>query len=63
MRRHVRQCEQCKKFKTNLKKTTHTMHAVYPASILVLFKNVITAKAVALFGGSGGAAAGGAAAS
>lgn len=66
VRRHVRQCEQCAKFKQKLKKSTHDMHALYPASFLVLFKNVIAGKLALLTGGSGtaggGAVAGGGAA-
>ncbi len=57
VRRHVRQCEQCAKFKSKLKRTTRDMHALFPASTLILFKNVIAAKLAALTGG--GAATGG----
>lgn len=57
IRRHVRQCDQCKKFKAQLKQTSRGMHAVYPVGALFIFKRVLSAKLAALTGG--GATAGG----
>src|SRR3954465_1738293 len=63
VRRHLRTCERCRTFKTELRKTTKALAAIYPIEPLVAFK---LAFGKLLFGGgsaaSSGAAGGGAAA-
>jgi RNA polymerase sigma factor (sigma-70 family) len=64
VRRHLRQCDRCRTFKTELRKSTRALAAVYPIGPLLIFKKVWLAK-LGLSGASattsaGGAAAGGA---
>src|SRR4051794_32868034 len=58
VRRHLRGCDRCRTFRSELRKTTRALAAVYPLGPLVLFKKFWLAKA-----GLGGAGAAGAAAS
>ena len=64
LRRHVRECEECKDYRTQLRKTTTTMALALPIGPLMILKKLALAKigAGALAGGGGGAAAGGGAA-
>ena len=59
LRRHLRTCDRCRTFRSELRKTTRALAAVYPLGPLVFFKKLWIAKAG--FGGAGaaGAAAGG----
>jgi RNA polymerase sigma factor (sigma-70 family) len=62
VRRHLRTCERCRTFKTELRKTTKALAAIYPIGPLVAFK---LAFGKLLFGGgsaAGSSAAGGGAA-
>jgi RNA polymerase sigma factor (sigma-70 family) len=69
VRRHVRDCEQCARYRTELRKTDTAMAMIFPVGAVLLFKKLVLAKlgAAAVSGGAaagagGGAAAGGAAA-
>ncbi len=55
-RRHLRSCERCRIFKSELRKTTKALAAVYPIGPLVFLKKLSLAKL-----GIGGAASGAAA--
>ena len=59
VRRHLRSCERCRIFRTELRRTTRALAAIYPVGPLVVLKKLALAKLG--FGGasSGGAAAGG----
>jgi RNA polymerase sigma factor (sigma-70 family) len=57
VRRHLRTCDRCRTFRTELRKTTRALAAVYPLGPLIFFKKLWLAKA-----GFGGASAAGAAA-
>ncbi len=61
LRRHVRECEECRDYRTQLRKTTTAMALAFPIGPLLILKKLALAKlgAGALAGG-GGAAAGGA---
>jgi RNA polymerase sigma factor (sigma-70 family) len=62
-RRHVKACENCEKFRKELRKNSKVLAALFPAGPLIALKGVIAAKLTGLFGGGaggGGAAAGGA---
>ena len=62
LRRHVRECEECRDYRTQLRKTTTAMALAFPIGPLLILKKLALAKlgAGALAGGGGGAAAGGA---
>ncbi len=60
VRRHLKQCERCRVFRTELRRANRALAAVYPVGALVIIKKLFAAK----FGAgaaSGGAATGGAA--
>jgi RNA polymerase sigma factor (sigma-70 family) len=57
VRRHVRGCDRCRVFRSELRKTTRALTAIYPIGPLVLFKKLFIGK---LFAAGGGAAGGGA---
>jgi RNA polymerase sigma factor (sigma-70 family) len=56
VRRHLRTCERCRTFKTELRKTTRALAAIYPLGPLVLLKKFVFGKLV--FGGGGAAGSG-----
>jgi RNA polymerase sigma factor (sigma-70 family) len=64
-RRHVKHCERCRTFKTELRKTTKALAAVYPIAPFLFLKKLSLAKlgiggaAGAATSSSGGAAVGG----
>jgi RNA polymerase sigma factor (sigma-70 family) len=58
VRRHVKGCESCKEFRTQLRSDAKAMAALFPVPLLLVAKSAIAAKLSGLFGG-GGAAAGG----
>src|SRR3954471_16487328 len=66
VRRHLKTCNRCRVFRTELRRANRALAAVYPLGPLVLVKKFVTAKAGFGAGtassGSGGIAAGGAAA-
>jgi RNA polymerase sigma factor (sigma-70 family) len=61
LRRHVRDCEECRDYRTQLRKTTTAMALALPIGPLMILKKLALAKigGAALAGGGGGAAAGG----
>ena len=63
VRRHIRECQDCRDYRTQLKKTTAVMALAFPVGPLLILKKLALAKlgSAALAGGGGGAAAGGAA--
>ncbi len=64
VRRHLRTCERCRTFKSELRKTTKALAAIYPLGPLVLLKKLVLGKLILSGGGAAGstAAGGGAAA-
>jgi RNA polymerase sigma factor (sigma-70 family) len=60
LRRHVRDCEECREYRTQLRKTTTAMALALPIGPLMILKKLALAKlgGAALAGGGGGAAAG-----
>ena len=64
VRRHVRECEMCGEFRTQLRKTTTAMAFAFPIGPLMILKKLALLKlggAAVAGGAGGGAAAGGAA--
>jgi RNA polymerase sigma factor (sigma-70 family) len=59
VRRHLRSCERCRIFRTELRKTTRALAAIYPVGPLVVLKKLALAKLGLGGASSGGAAAGG----
>ena len=59
LRRHVRDCEECHEFRTQLRKTTTAMALALPIGPLLILKKLALAKlgGAALAGGGGGGAA------
>ena len=57
-RRHIKGCDACKAFRTQLRSDTKALAAIFPAGPLLLLKGVLIGKLSGLFGGGGGAAAG-----
>ena len=62
VRRHLKHCERCRLFRTELRKTNRALAAVYPIGLFVVVKKLVLAKlgTSAAVGGSAGAGAGGA---
>ena len=59
-RRHIKGCDACRAFRTQLRSDTKALAALFPAGPLLILKGALLAKLSGLFGGGGGAAAGGA---
>ena len=59
-RRHIKGCDACRAFRTQLRSDTKALAAIFPAAPLLILKGTLLAKLSGLFGGGGGAAAGGA---
>jgi RNA polymerase sigma factor (sigma-70 family) len=62
VRRHLKQCERCRIFRTELKSTTKALAAVYPIAPFIFLKKLSLAKLGIGGAASGAAASGGAAA-
>jgi RNA polymerase sigma factor (sigma-70 family) len=61
IRRHVRDCEQCGQYRTQLRKTSTAMAIAFPLGPVLLLKKLLLAKiGVTTVAGGGSAAAGGA---
>ena len=58
-RRHVKACEPCADFRSQLRKDSKVLAALFPAGPLLALKGVIAAKLSGLLGGGGGAGAAG----
>src|SRR5690242_11016271 len=59
-RRHIKGCDACRAFRTQLRSDTKALAAIFPAGPLLLVKGALLGKLSGLFGGSGGAAGAGA---
>ena len=59
-RRHIKACEQCSEFRTQLRKDSKVLAALFPAGPLLALKGLIVGKLTGLFGGgaAGGTGAG-----
>ncbi len=62
VRRHVKACERCATFRTQLKETNKALAAVFPIGPLLIFKKLVLAHLGTTSAAGGGAAAGGSAA-
>jgi RNA polymerase sigma factor (sigma-70 family) len=62
VRRHLKQCERCRTFRSELKNTTKALAAVYPIAPFIFLKKLSLAKLGIGGAASGAAASGGAAA-
>ena len=64
LRRHMRDCDECREYRTQLRKTNAAMAFAFPVAPLLILKKLVLAKlgGAALAGGGGGTAAGGGAA-
>ncbi|HEY6772185.1 MAG TPA: sigma-70 family RNA polymerase sigma factor, partial [Solirubrobacterales bacterium] len=59
-RRHIKGCDACRAFRTQLRSDTKALAAIFPAGPLLVLKGTLLAKLSGLFGGGGGGAAAGA---
>jgi RNA polymerase sigma factor (sigma-70 family) len=59
-RRHIKGCDACGAFRTQLRSDTKALAAIFPAAPLLILKGALLAKLSGLFGGGGGGAAAGA---
>jgi RNA polymerase sigma factor (sigma-70 family) len=59
-RRHIKACEPCKEFRSQLRSDSKALAALFPAGPLLLLKGVLIGKLSGIFGGGGGGAAAGA---
>ena len=62
VRQHVRGCEPCGDFRSQLRHDSKALSALAPIGALALLKEAVVAKLAGLFGGGGSTASGGAAA-
>ncbi len=60
VRRHLKSCDPCREFRSQLRSDTKALAAIFPAGPLLLLKGALLAKLSGLFGGGGGGAAAGA---
>jgi RNA polymerase sigma factor (sigma-70 family) len=60
VRRHMKACDPCREFRTQLRSDTKALAAIFPAAPLLVLKGALLAKLTGLFGGGGGGAAAGA---
>jgi hypothetical protein len=60
VRRHLKACDPCREFRTQLRSDTKALASIFPAGPLLLLKGAVVAKLSGLFGGGGGGAAAGA---
>ena len=59
-RRHVKSCEPCAEFRSQLRKDSKVLAALFPAGPLLALKGLIVGKLTGLIGGGGAAGGGGA---
>jgi RNA polymerase sigma factor (sigma-70 family) len=59
VRRHLRTCERCRTFKSELRKTTKALAAIYPVGALVLLKKLAIWKLIFGSGSAAGSSAAG----
>ncbi len=60
VRRHLKTCDPCREFRSQLRSDTKALAAIFPAGPLLFLKGALVAKLSGLFGGGGGGAAAGA---
>ena len=60
VRRHIKGCDPCRAFRTQLRSDTKVLAAIFPVGPLLVLKGAVLAKLSGLFGGGGGGAAAGA---
>jgi RNA polymerase sigma factor (sigma-70 family) len=60
VRRHIKGCDPCRVFRTQLRSDTKLLAAIFPAGPLLVLKGAVLAKLSGMFGGGGGGAAAGA---
>ncbi len=59
VRRHIKGCDACGEFRSQLRADTKALAAIFPAGPLLILKGALLAKLSGLFGGGGGGAAAG----
>jgi RNA polymerase sigma factor (sigma-70 family) len=59
VRRHLKACDPCREFRSQLRSDTKALAAIFPAGPLLLLKGALVAKLSGIFGGGGGGAAAG----
>jgi hypothetical protein len=59
-RRHIKGCDACRAFRTQLRSDSKALAAIFPAGPLLILKGALLGKLSGLFGGGGGGAAAGA---
>jgi RNA polymerase sigma factor (sigma-70 family) len=59
-RRHIKGCDACQAFRSQLRSDTKALAALFPAGPLLILKGALLAKLSGIFGGGGGAAGAGA---
>jgi RNA polymerase sigma factor (sigma-70 family) len=60
VRRHLKACDPCREFRSQLRSDTKALASIFPAGPLLILKGALVAKLSGLFGGGGGGAAAGA---
>ncbi len=60
VRRHIKTCDPCREFRSQLRSDTKALAAIFPAAPLIILKGALLAKLSGIFGGGGGGAAAGA---
>ena len=58
-RRHIKGCDACREFRSQLRSDSKALAAIFPAGPLLVLKGTVLAKLSGLFGGGGGGAAAG----
>src|SRR5262249_45036097 len=59
VRRHLKACEPCREFRSQLRADSKALAALFPVGPLLVLKGALLAKLSGLFGGGGGAAGAG----
>ena len=60
VRRHIKGCDPCREFRTQLRSDSKVLAAIFPVGPLLVLKGAVLAKLSGMFGGGGGGAAAGA---
>ncbi|MDX6605865.1 MAG: hypothetical protein QOD14_405 [Solirubrobacterales bacterium] len=60
VRRHMKACDPCREFRSQLRSDTKALAAIFPAAPFLILKGALLAKLSGIFGGGGGGAAAGA---
>jgi Sigma-70, region 4 len=59
VRRHIKGCDPCREFRSQLRSDSKVLAAIFPVGPLLLLKGAVVGKLTGLFGGGGGAAGAG----